>query len=135
MICDGRAHASTLVGLLQIQVVLLPSIVKFCVVLVLDILLLLCVDIGIINVDLLHPKLQKIQENPPKLQKNQEIPFTLILIFVQEKILIGESSKETIETSSKSPKSEAIVQIENISQQVVREVLTTQSKGGDGKET
>jgi hypothetical protein len=32
--CEGRAHTSTLVGFLQIQVVLLPSIVKFCVELV-----------------------------------------------------------------------------------------------------
>jgi hypothetical protein len=50
-------------------------------------------------------------------------------------ILRGESSKETIETTAKGTKSEAIVQIENIVQQARREALATQSEGRAGKET
>jgi hypothetical protein len=79
----------------------------------------------------------KIVENsrkPPKVtEKSRKTPHTNSANVCVGKILRGESSKEIIETTTKGPKSEAIVQIENILQQAGREALATQSEGRAGK--
>jgi hypothetical protein len=81
-------------------------------------------------------KIAENSRNPPKLQKNQETPpHTNSTNVCVGKILRGESSKVVIETTTKGPKSEAIVHIENILQQAGREALVTQSEGRAGKET
>jgi hypothetical protein len=79
---------------------------------------------------------RKFKKTPQRYKKfKKPPPHTNSTNFYVGKNLRGESSKELIETTIKGPEYEAIMHIENISQQEVREALTTKSEGGVGKET
>jgi hypothetical protein len=83
----------------------------------------------------IHQRCPKISEKLEKQTTTPPPPNTNSSKIHVGKILRGESSKATIETTAKGTKFEATVQIESIRQQEKGEALATPSKGEAGKET